>query len=340
MSELLTPTIVTPESADGAYGSLADDVRKGFTGAFKELPPKHLYDERGSQLFDEICSLPEYYPTRTERAILETSALEIAARTGAIELVELGSGTAAKTRVLLDAMQAAGNLQRYIPFDIADTVVRETAEAISAEYPTVGRVRGIVGDFEHHLQLVPPPPEDAPRLVALLGGTLGNLVGPGRDALLRNIATLLRPGDYLLLGADLVKDPAIIEAAYNDSRGVTAEFNLNVLNVINRELDANFQLDNFQHVAFFDIEQEWIEMRLRAERACQVQIRTLDLEVDLAAGEEIRTEISAKFSPERIKADLAVAGLEPVDTYTDPELLYGLVLARPVVSVCVAHTVR
>jgi L-histidine N-alpha-methyltransferase len=332
MSELGTPMITTARSLDGDSGSLADDVRDGFAGPFKQLPPKHLYDDRGSQLFDEICSLLEYYPTRTERAILEASAPEIAARTGATELVELGSGTAAKTRVLLDAIRAAGNLQSYVPFDIADTVVRETVQAIGAEYPELGRVRGVVGDFEHHLQLIPPPSEGAPRLVALLGGTLGNFVPPGRHTLLRNIAALLRPGDHLLLGADLVKDPEVIEAAYNDSRGVTAEFNLNVLQVINRELDADFALDNFQHVAFFDTEQEWIEMRLRAERACQVQIRALALAVDFAAGEEIRTEISAKFSPERMAADLITAGLELVDMYTDDEQLYGLVLARPVVS--------
>lgn len=332
MSEMGTPMITTAESLDGDSGSLADDVRDGFAGSFKELPPKHLYDDRGSQLFDEICSLLEYYPTRTERAILEASAGQIATRTGAVELVELGSGTAAKTRVLLDAMQAAGNLESYVPFDIADTVVRETAQAIGAEYPELGSVRGVVGDFEHHLQLIPPPLEGTPRLVALLGGTLGNFVPPARHTLLRNMAALVRPGDHLLLGADLVKDPTVIEAAYNDSRGVTAEFNLNVLNVINRELDADFELDNFQHVAFFDTDQEWIEMRLRAERACQVQIRGLELEVNFEAGEEIRTEISAKFSPERVAADLGAAGLELVDMYMDDEQLYGLVLARPVVA--------
>jgi L-histidine Nalpha-methyltransferase len=331
------PMITTARSLDGDFGSLADDVRDGFAGPFKQLPPKHLYDDRGSQLFDEICSLLEYYPTRTERAILEASADAIAASTGAVELVELGSGTAAKTRVLLDAMRAAGNLQSYVPFDIAETVVREAAQAIGAEYPELGRVRGVVGDFEHHLELIPPPPQHAPRLVALLGGTLGNFVPPGRHTLLRNIAALLRPGDHLMLGADLVKDPTIIEAAYNDSRGVTAEFNLNVLNVINRELDADFELDNFQHVAFFDTEQEWIEMRLRAARACQVQIRGLELEVNFAAGEEMRTEISAKFSPERVTADLAAAGLELAAMYTDDERLYGLALARLAVGSRSAH---
>jgi L-histidine Nalpha-methyltransferase len=330
MSDLSAPLITTADSLDGDSGSLADDVRDGFAGLFKELPPKHLYDDRGSRLFDDICTLDEYYPTRTERAILEASAPEIAARTGGTELVELGSGTAAKTRVLLDAMQAAGNLQSYVPFDIADTVVRETAHAIGGEYPELGSVNGVVGDFEHHLHLIPPPPDDSPRLVALLGGTLGNFIPPGRHTLLRNIAGLLRPGDYALLGADLVKDPAVIEAAYNDSLGVTAEFNLNVLNVINRELDADFELDNFRHVAFFDTEQQWIEMRLRAEQACQVQIRQLALEVNFEAGEEIRTEISAKFSPERMADDLTAAGLELVDMYTDEQDLYGLVLARPV----------
>lgn len=329
MTELATPAIAVAQRADDEVGSLARDVLDGLTRPFKELPAKHLYDDRGSRLFDEICELPEYYPTRTERAILEARAAEIATLTGASELVELGSGTAAKTRILLGAMRDAGHLRGYVPFDIADVVVRDSARAISAEYRGLIAVRGVVGDFEHHLDVVPPPPDGGPRLVALLGGTLGNFVLPARRRLLSGIASLLRAGDHALLGADLVKDPAVIEAAYNDSRGLTAEFNLNVLAVINRELDGDFDLDNFAHVAFYDREQEWIEMRLRARRACQVRLRELGVEIEFAAGEELRTEISAKFSRDRLHADLHAAGLELVQMYTDPEQLYGLVLARP-----------
>lgn len=328
MSGLATPPIEVARKPDGEEGSLAGDVLDGLTRPFKELPPKHLYDERGSQLFDEICTLPEYYPTRTERTILESNAADIAVRTGASELVELGSGTAAKTRILLGAMHDAGHLRGYVPFDIADVVVRDSAEAIHREYQGLITVRGVVGDFEHHLDVVPAPPKGSPRLVALLGGTLGNFVLPARQRLLSGIASMLRPGDHVLLGADLVKDPAVIEAAYNDSRGVTAAFNLNLLNVLNRELDGDFELDNFEHYAFYDREEEWIEMRLRALKACRVRLQAIELELEFAAGEEMRTEISAKFSQARLTSDLAASGLELVHLYTDPDRLYGLALAR------------
>jgi L-histidine Nalpha-methyltransferase len=329
MTRVATPQIATARAPDGEDGSLARDVLDGLVRPLKELPPKHLYDERGSRLFDEICTLPEYYPTRTERAILEERAGEIAARTGATELVELGSGTAAKTRILLDAMRTEGRLRSYVPFDIDDSVVLESARAIDSEYGDDASILGVVGDFEHHLHLVPKPPKDSPRLVALLGGTIGNFVDPARGRLLSGIASMLRPQDHLLLGADLVKDPAVIEAAYNDSRGVTADFNLNVLRVVNRELKGDFDLENFEHVAFYDREREWIEMRLRARQACLVTIGALDMEVDFAAGEELRTEISAKFSRERLVEDLGASGLELVELYTDPAQLYGLALATP-----------
>jgi len=310
----------------GAPRTLADDVLDGLTRPFKELPPKHLYDARGSELFEQICDLPEYYPTRTERAILEEYADAIVAETGAVELVELGSGSAAKTRLLLDAMRRAEALDRYIPVDVSEQAVRESAEALADEYPGM-RVHGVVGDFERHLDGVP---EGGPRIVAFLGGTIGNFPPGSRRRFLRTIATLLGPDDALLLGTDLVKDPAIIEAAYNDSAGVTAEFNRNVLHVLNRELDADFPVDAFEHVAFFDREREWIEMRLRSGRACTVWVGDLGLRLTFGAGEELRTEISAKFTPARVRGDLAAAGLELLGWYTDPDELFALSLSRRV----------
>jgi L-histidine N-alpha-methyltransferase len=307
--------------------SLADDVLDGLTKPFKELPPKHFYDARGAELFDRICELPEYYPTRAERAILEERSAEIAALTGAGELVELGSGTAAKTRLLLSALYDGGTLRRYVPIDVTERMVRDCAEALVAEYPGLA-VHGIVGDFERHLAHVPAP--EAPRIVAFLGGTIGNFAPGSRRRFLRGLAKLLRPGqDFLLLGTDLVKDPGVLEAAYDDGAGVTADFNRNVLHVVNRELGADFDVDAFEHVAFFDHEREWIEMRLRAQRRMTVRIAALDLEIEFAAREELRTEISAKFTPERLAGDLAAAGLELVDVLTDPDDRFALSLSAP-----------
>ncbi len=305
--------------------TLADDVLDGLTRPFKELPPKHLYDARGADLFDQICELPEYYPTRTERAILVARAPDIAAVTAAAEVVELGSGTAAKTRVLLDALDAAGTLRRYVPIDVTEGMIRDCEIDLTAAYPGLS-VDGIVGDFERHLGHVPAA--DGPRIVLLLGGTIGNFTPGRRRGFLRAIGGLLGDGDHLLLGTDLVKSPAIIEAAYDDAAGVTAEFNLNMLEVINRELGANFDLDAFEHVAFFDREHEWIEMRLRATAPQTVHIADLDLTITFASREELRTEISAKFSRERIDADFAAAGLELVEQYVDDEGLFALNLAR------------
>ena len=305
--------------------TLADDVLDGLTRPFKELPPKHFYDARGSELFDAICELPEYYQTRTERQILERHANEIAERTGAAELVELGSGSATKTRVLLDAMAAAGTLRRYVPVDVSATTVHAVAQLFADEYPGLA-VYGVVGDFERHLKHLPPAA--GPRLVPFLGGTIGNFPPGSRRRFLRRLGRRLGPGGHLLLGTDLVKDPRVLEAAYNDSAGVTAQFNRNMLHVLNRELGANFDVDAFEHVAFFDRELEWIEMRLRATSPQHVRIEALDLEVDFANREEIRTEISAKFTPERLRADLAAAGLELVELLTDPDELFAMSLAR------------
>ncbi len=307
--------------------SLADDVLDGLTRPFKELPPKHFYDARGAELFDRICELPEYYPTRAERAILEQHARELSALTGAAELVELGSGTAAKTRVLLDALHAAGTLERYIPVNVTESMVRECAAELTGEYPGL-RVHGVIGDFERHLDQVPNA--IGPRIVAFLGGTIGNFPPASRRRVLREIARLLGPEDYLLMGTDLVKDPEILEAAYDDAQGVTAEFNRNVLSVLNRELGADFEPEDFEHVALFDREHEWIEMRLRARREHTTLVRDLDLAVHFDAGEEMRTEISAKFTPERLEGDLSTAGMELIRWFTDPEELFALTLSRAV----------
>ena len=311
---------------DGAHErSLAEDVLDGLTRPFKELPPKHFYDARGADLFDQICGLPEYYPTRAEREILEESAEEIASLTGAVELVELGSGTAAKTRVLLDAMDAAGSLDRYVPVDVTEQMVRDCAQELTEEFPGL-RVHGVIGDLERHLDRVPPAA--GPRIVAFLGGTIGNFPPGSRRRVLRQIGRLLGAEDFLLMGTDLVKDPEVLEAAYDDAQGVTAEFNLNVLRVLNRELQADFDPENFEHVALFDRRNEWIEMRLRARREHTTFVRDLDLPVHFDAGEELRTEISAKFTPERLEGDLAAAGLELVRWLTDAEGLFALTLSR------------
>lgn len=304
---------------------LAYDVLDGLTRPFKELPPKHFYDARGSELFERICELPEYYPARAERQILATRADEIVGQTGAGELVELGSGSPEKAQILLSGMSRAGNLRRYIPFDVSERVVEGAAKLLVEEFAGM-EVHGVIGDFERHLGRVPAS-AGAPRIVALLGGTIGNFPPGTRRRLLRDIGALLRSEDCLLLGTDLVKDPTVIEAAYDDAEGVTAEFNRNVLRVINRELAADFSADAFDHVAFFDRRHEWVEMRLRARRPCTVLISDLELRVDFAAGEELRTEISAKFTRSRVEADLAAAGLMLDRWYTDRDEQFAMSLA-------------
>ncbi len=306
--------------------SLANDVLDGLTRPFKELPPKHFYDARGSELFERICELPQYYPTRTETGILRQRAREIVRRTGAGELVELGSGAADKARILLDAMAQETTLQRYVPLDVSEQVVEDAARQLVEEYDGL-HVHGVIGDFERHLDGIPAA-DGGVRIVALLGGTIGNFPPGTRRRLLRKIASLLRPQDRLLLGTDLVKDPAVIEAAYDDPTGITAEFNRNLLHVLNRELDADFTPESFDHVAFFDRRHEWIEMRLRARRPCTVLIAELDLRIEFAAGEELRTEISAKFTRGRIEADFEAAGLALERWYTDADELFALSLGR------------
>jgi L-histidine N-alpha-methyltransferase len=306
---------------------LADDALDGLTRPFKELPPKHFYDARGSELFERICELPEYYPTRTELSILRDRAAEIVAITGASELVELGPGAATKARVLLDAMGRNGGYERYVPVDVSETALRESAAALTNDFPGLA-VHAIVGDFERHLPHVPAP-NGGSRLVAFLGGTIGNFLPGSRRRLLRAIGDLLGPGDHLLLGTDLVKDPSVIEAAYDDSAGITAEFNRNVLHVLNRELDADFDPESFEHVAFFDREREWIEMRLRAQVPCRVNLPAIGLEIGFERVEELRTEVSAKFTREGLERDLGAAGLELRDWFSDEDELFALTLASP-----------
>ena len=313
---------------DGAERRLADDVLDGLTRPFKEIPPKHFYDSRGSELFERICALPEYYPTRAEMAILRDQAPAIVAEASPVELVELGSGATAKARLLLDAMADREEVRRYVPVDVSERMVREAAVSLVDAYPGL-EVHGVVADFQRHLDRVPASVAGRPRLVALLGGTIGNFPPGSRRSLLRDVAALLGPEDHFLLGTDLVKDPAVIEAAYDDAAGVTAEFNRNVLHVINRELGADFDAAAFDHVAFFDRRREWVEMRLRARRPMTVTVTDLDLQLEFAAGEELRTEVSAKFTRPRLEADYAAAGLELRGWFTDPEELFAVTLAAP-----------
>jgi L-histidine N-alpha-methyltransferase len=314
---------------NGAQGAeMAHEVRTGLTAKPKELAPKYFYDERGSQLFERITELPEYYPTRAEREILATRCAEILAAAGSPRtLVELGSGSATKTRHLLTAMEEAGCLELFVPVDISEEITHETAASLVEDYPGLS-VSGLVCDFERDLELIPEA--DGGRLIAFLGGTIGNLYPDPRRDFLARIAALLGPDDRLLLGTDLVKDTARLEAAYNDSTGVTAEFNKNVLAVLNRELGADFDPDNFEHVARYDEEQAWMDIGLRSVADQTVRIDGLDLTVRFSAGERMRTEISAKFTQERLEGVYRDAGLGMTGWFTDPAGDYALSLAAAV----------
>jgi L-histidine N-alpha-methyltransferase len=304
---------------------MARDVRDGLTRNPRTLAPKYFYDARGSELFDQITRLPEYYPTRCERAILEARANEIAEVSRAETLVELGSGTSEKTRLLLQALTRQGSLRRFVPFDVDPAVLEGATGAVAAEFPTL-EVQPVVGDFEQHLAELPRHPR---RLLAFLGSTIGNLDPTTRAAFLLDVRSALGPGDAFLLGTDLVKDPGRLVAAYDDAEGVTAAFNKNVLTVLNRELEADFDLDAFEHRAVWDAEREWVEMRLESRREQRVRLAQLDLEVALAAGEQLRTEISAKFRREGVVDELATAGLMMTHWWTDPDGDFALSLSVP-----------
>ena len=318
-----TLTIDAHLHADDLARSLRDDVVRGLSSHPKELPPKWFYDGRGSDLFDQITRLPEYYPTRREREILERQASAIAQRTRADTLIELGSGTSEKTRILLHALAAAGTLRRFVPFDVSEPPLREASAAIAAEHPYID-VHAVVGDFDRHLHVLPT---NGRRLVAFLGGTIGNMTPAKRAAFLRTLRATMQPGDSLLLGTDLVKSPRRLVPAYDDAAGVTAEFNRNVLHVINRELGATFVPEQFAHVAVWDADHEWIEMRLRSRRRHTVDVPGLGLTLRFEAGEDLRTEISSKFRIERIGCELAAAGLRVVDMWTDPAGDFALTMA-------------
>jgi L-histidine Nalpha-methyltransferase len=332
---------------DYRAASLRADALAGLTATPKSLPPKWFYDAQGSALFEKITELPEYYPTRAERSILSAVAADIARISEARVLVELGSGSSEKTRLLLSALRDEGTLRAYVPVDVSETALVLAGDALAVEYPGL-RVHAVVSDFEEYLGLepsagtapadtaladtAPAVADDAvggPRLVAFLGSTIGNMVPAERAVFLRRVRSRLRPGDSFLLGTDLVKDPAVLVAAYDDSAGVTAAFNKNVLAVLNAELGADFDLDAFEHVARWDAGHEWIEMRLRSTADQQARVRDLGLLVPFAAGEEMRTEVSAKFRHAGVESELAAAGLALRSWWTDPAGQFGLSLSVP-----------
>lgn len=309
--------------ADSTNQALRCDVEHGLRQTPKSLPPKWFYDDIGSDLFDQITRLPEYYPTRAEAAILRARAATIAEATSADTLVELGSGTSEKTRMLLDALHRRGTLRRFIPFDVDAGVLQTAGAAIVAEYPGI-EVAAVCGDFEEHLGEIP---SGGTRLIAFLGSTIGNLTAGPRSELLAALAGAMQPGDSLLLGTDLVKDAERLVRAYDDSAGVTAAFNRNVLAVVNRELDADFDLGAFEHVARWNDDEERIEMWLRSTRTQRVHVGALGLDADFDAGEEMLTEVSCKFRREVVTAELACAGLRLTHWWTDPDGDFGLSLA-------------
>lgn len=316
---LLTRTL----PMDATDAALRADVLSGLTRHPKTLPPKWFYDARGSELFEEITRLPEYYPTRAEREILAARAEEIAAASGARTVIELGSGSSEKTRHLLDVLP---ELHSYVPVDVSESALTGAADSLLAEHPGLS-VHALIADFTGGLAL---PGTPGPRLVVFLGGTIGNLLPEERAAFLRSVRSLLSPGDALLLGTDLVKDEKTLVAAYDDAAGVTAAFNKNVLNVVNRELGADFPLDDFDHLAVWNPRDRWIEMRLRARRALSVKIRELDLVVPFEAGEELRTEVSAKFRQEDVREELSAAGMRLTQWWTDSAGRFALSLATAV----------
>ncbi|WP_197379039.1 L-histidine N(alpha)-methyltransferase [Mycolicibacterium mengxianglii] len=310
-------------AADHAARALRHDVAQGLTATPKSLPPKWFYDATGSDLFDQITHLPEYYPTRAEASILAERAGEIVAATDADTLVELGSGTSEKTRMLLDAMRDRNTLRRFIPFDVDATVLEAAGTALANEYPGID-IDAVCGDFEHHLGEIP---RGGRRLIAFLGSTIGNLTPGPRAEFLAALAAVLQPGDTLLLGTDLVKDTDRLIRAYDDSAGVTAAFNRNVLAVVNRELHADFDPGAFTHVAKWNAEEDRIEMWLRATTAQRVRIADLDMTVEFAAREEMLTEVSCKFRAETVAGELAAAGLTRTHWWTDRAGDFGLSLA-------------
>lgn len=304
--------------------SLRDDVCAGLRRTPKRLPPKWFYDDRGSELFEQITRLTEYYPTEAERSILRDNADDIARASGADTLVELGSGAADKTRVLLDGLSRTGQLRSFVPFDVSEGILRSSSADLLEEYPEI-TIHGVVGDFESHLREIPM---EGKKITALLGGTVGNFYPEQRMKFLEDIVAGMKTGDTFLLGTDLVKAIDRVELAYNDPYGITAEFNKNVLYVLNERLDANFDVEAFEHVATFDTVNEWIDIRLRSLKTQDVRIEDLDLDVHFEENEELETEISSKFTKEKVASELAAVGLELVEWWTDERDDYAVSLSR------------
>lgn len=312
---------LTPEDTARYF---AEDVREGLSHRPRWIPPKWLYDPLGCELFERITTLGEYYPTRTEQAILEAHADDIAKLSGAATLIELGSGTSEKTLRLLDALAAAGTLRGFVGFDVAEPTLRDALEGLARRFPTL-TLSGVVGDFERHLDALP---DVEGRLIILLGGTIGNLEPLRRGDLLASVGRVLRAEEHLLLGTDLVKDPARLVAAYDDEEGVTERFERNILTVVNASLGGDFDPDAFDYVARWSPEASRIEMALRSRRAQRVRIADLDLDFDLDAGEEIQTEVSTKFHLDGVAAELSAAGMTAVDSWSDPAGDFALTLAE------------
>jgi L-histidine Nalpha-methyltransferase len=320
MSRTTVSVLLPPGSASAA---LVQDVRRGLGSPPLTLPPKWLYDDEGSRLFDQITRLPQYYPTEAEREVLMSRADDIARLSGATTLVELGSGTSDKTHALLRAFRAAGQLRRFVPVDVSEATLREAAEQIATTYDIA--VEAVVGDFTLHLGHLP---RDDRKLVAFLGGTIGNLYVEERRAFLGALSDSLEPGDGLLLGTDLVKDADRLISAYDDPEGVTDRFVRNGLRVLNRELGADFDVGGFTYVPFWDPHLQRMDLRLRAETPMHVSIPDADLELHLASGEEIRMEISTKFTVDGIGEELEAVGLTRVETWTDARDDFAVTLAR------------
>jgi L-histidine N-alpha-methyltransferase len=328
MNTIIPPTIDIHLSGRDLRGAMERDVRQGLTGTPKQLPPVYFYDDRGSRLFDQITRLPEYYPTRSERSILDAHAKDIARRSDADTLVELGAGTCDKSRVLLDAMLSTGRLERFVPLDVSDTTLWEAATALSQEFPGLA-VSAVVADFHRHLDLLPG---GGRRLFAFLGGTIGNFDPEERRAFLIGLEAIMTSDDFLLLGTDLVKDRARLVRAYDDRAGVTAEFNRNVLHVLNRELGADFVPEQFDHVARWNEPDQRIEMWLRSDRDQRVRVADLDLDLQFGSGEEMLTEISTKFSPEALAIELEACGFAVESMWPSDGDEFLMTLARPLAS--------
>lgn len=311
-------------SPDEHQASLLRAVERGLAQPLPEIPPVYFYDERGSELFDQITRLEEYYPTRAETEILEAHADALVERSGAVELVELGSGYSRKTRLLLDALRARGGA-RYTALEVSEDALVAAAEHLLADDPALD-FHGVVGDFHQHLDALP---RSGPGLWAFLGSTIGNLHPDERVPFLSRLRGAMRPGDHFLLGMDLVKERAVLEAAYDDASGVTAEFNRNVLRVLNRELKADFPLEAWAHRAFYDAQNAWIEMRLVSNRPHRVRIEALQRELNFERGDELRTELSCKFTRESATSALEGAGFELLEWHTDAPQRFAVCLARP-----------